>query len=209
VAAGNGLGVFGTTLALLRKAFFPLAWGLARLSDLTGRLFGRGSADASQMVARQRFRHFFTSGHEMSEMSEYQATVAGNILELGQRRVKDAMIPIDRVGRIPLATPPAELHRRFVAMAFSRLGVFVEHPDRIIGYVSVYDVALADHLPPVSELLREAPRINGELPVPDAVERIRNAQGPWAIVVNNAGDHIGIVTMKDLVEEITGEIYEW
>jgi CBS domain containing-hemolysin-like protein len=96
------------------------------------------------------------------------------------------------------------------AHRYSRIPVFREERSHVVGVLNVIDVVLVEgEPPPVSEIMREPFRLAQTMPVAEALRRMREERQPLAVVVDETGDAVGLATIKDLVEEIVGELRAW
>ncbi len=142
-----------------------------------------------------------------AEITPSESRLVQNILDFASRTAQQIMTP--RVDMVSLAadTPGAEIVALMRRTRHSRYPVYDSEPDNIIGFVS----AKAYLLQP-ARALRELLRPVNFVPEGATVERIfhelQRARIPLAIVVNEYGSTVGLITREDLVEEIVGDIYD-
>ncbi len=132
-----------------------------------------------------------------------------NILQLHEVTAADVMIPRAEIAAIDAKTPLDDLVKRMAAETHSRIPVYRDKLDDVIGFVHIKDVLAAQHLKRdqvaadiVRNILFAAPSIQ----VLDLMLEMRAARVHMAIVVDEFGGVDGLVTIEDLVEEIVGEI---
>jgi len=133
----------------------------------------------------------------------------GNILKLRDRTVVDAMVPRADIVAVPADISLPDLIRRFTVEAHSRMPVFRENLDDVIGMVHIKDVLgfVADQKPfDLHRILRQVPIVAPSMPVLDLLLHMRQVRQHMALVVDEFGGIDGLVTIEDLVEEIVGEI---
>ncbi|GAG11556.1 unnamed protein product, partial [marine sediment metagenome] len=153
--------------------------------------------------------YLFTESKKTGRLSDYQTTLAFNIIKLAKFPVQQAMIPLERVSSFPIALTPAEFLRRAADFPFTRFPVFDTDPDRIVGVVNVIDLALdAPPGPSLAPYIRRPVSVTHTASVLDALHAMR-AKSAMLAVVSRDDTPIGIVTFKDLAEEIAGELREW
>jgi CBS domain containing-hemolysin-like protein len=119
------------------------------------------------------------------------------------------MVPRVDVVAIDSEAPFDELVKRLVESGHSRLPVYRESLDDVIGYVHVKDVLapVAEHRPArLARLLRKVLFVAPSLPIVDLLVQMRQARTHLAMVVDEFGGIDGLVTIEDLIEEIVGEI---
>ena len=99
------------------------------------------------------------------------------------------------------------------ARRFRRLPVYHERRGQVVGVLNVYDYlterGAGSGPPAVASLMLPAIVLAAHLPVGTALVRLQRAKRSMAVVIGPDGDAIGIVTMKDLVEQIVGELEQW
>lgn len=132
-----------------------------------------------------------------------------NILQLHEVTAADVMVPRAEISAVDAKTPLDELVKRMAAETHSRIPVYRDKLDDVIGFVHIKDVLAAQHLKShklaadiVRDILFAAPSIQ----VLDLMLEMRAARVHMAIVVDEFGGVDGLVTIEDLVEEIVGEI---
>ncbi len=133
-----------------------------------------------------------------------------SVVDFGDTLVREVMTPRPDIVAIRSDATLAELRRVFVEQRYSRLPVYEDSLDRVLGFVFVKDlVALADTRGGervVSRLLRPAFTVPETKRVADLLRELQRAQAQMAIVHDEFGGTAGLVTVEDLLEEIVGEI---
>ncbi|MGK2285511.1 hemolysin family protein [Pedomonas sp. V897] len=154
--------------------------------------------------------HAFDTGQD--DLSAAERTMLRNLLSYGELRVDDVAVPRADIIAFDAAGSFDELARLFVEAGHSRLPVYRDSLDAIIGMVHVKDVYA--HLvqpsetgpPRVEQLLRSVLFVPPSMRILDLLARMRSSRTHMAIVVDEYGGTDGLVTIEDLVEEIVGEI---
>tara|TARA_R110002096_G_scaffold147616_2_gene307529 strand:+ start:924 stop:1814 length:891 start_codon:yes stop_codon:yes gene_type:complete len=135
-----------------------------------------------------------------------------NVLEYGELRVDDVMVPRADIIAVPNNVSYQDLVRVFAEAAHSRIPVFRENLDRVLGMVHVKDalkVVADDHNVEdftVSKIRRPVLFVPPSMKVMDLLAKMRHGRMHMAIVVDEYGGTDGLVTVEDIVEEIVGEI---
>ncbi|GBD13617.1 Hemolysin C [bacterium HR24] len=146
-------------------------------------------------------------GHEPSSA---QMTMMRSVLELGETTVWEIMVPRVDIVAVEASATFQEVARTMVQRGFSRLPVYEETIDNVIGVVHARDVlrVLANGFRPqsVRELLRPAYFVPDTKPVHDLLAEMQRQHLSIAIVVDEYGGTAGLVTVEDIVEEIVGEL---
>ncbi len=138
-----------------------------------------------------------------------ERVLIGNILKMHDRTAADVMVPRGDIVAVDGEEPFGDLVKTLVRHGHSRLPVYRETLDDVIGYVHVKDVLapVAERRPAkVSGLLRKVLFVAPSLPILDLLVQMRQARTHIAMVVDEFGGIDGLVTIEDLIEEIVGEI---
>src|SRR5271170_7007971 len=133
----------------------------------------------------------------------------GNILKVHDRNAADVMVPRVDIVALDVEQPFAEIVKCMVEQGHSRVPVYRESLDDVIGFVHVKDVLapVADRRPgKLSRLLRKVLFVAPSVPILDLLVQMRQARTHIAMVVDEFGGIDGLVTIEDLIEEIVGEI---
>ena len=133
----------------------------------------------------------------------------GNILKVHDRSAADVMVPRVDIVALDVEQPFAEIVKCMVEQGHSRVPVYRESLDDVIGFLHVKDVLapVADRRPgKLSRLLRKVLYVAPSVPILDLLVQMRQARTHIAMVVDEFGGIDGLVTIEDLIEEIVGEI---
>jgi CBS domain containing-hemolysin-like protein len=128
-------------------------------------------------------------------------------LRLGLRAARDLMVPRDRLTMLQLDTPWDEVLRTVAASPFSRLPVYRDSPERIVGTLRVKDLVaryVAEGPVPLMRLIRPVVELSEDLPADRVVSVLRERRVHQAVVVDRPGHAIGLVTIQDVLSELLG-----
>ena len=147
------------------------------------------------------------------DLSPLERTMLRNLLHFGERRVDDVAVPRTDMIAFETAGSFAALVELFREAGHSRVPVYRDTLDQVIGMVHIKDVytRLADPVGdtagiPIETLLRPVLFVPASMRVLDLLARMRSGRTHMAIVVDEYGGTDGLVTIEDLVEEIVGDI---
>ncbi|MCP4377308.1 MAG: CBS domain-containing protein, partial [bacterium] len=141
-------------------------------------------------------------------LTHNQTVMADRVMHLGQVTLDQVMTPIDRVEAVALDTSGEQLLEALAGHDFSRLPVLDDN-GQIAGVINVCDVLLDDSVSQPASVMTKPPELTSETTVTDALYHMRQANAAMVAVAEGSGRHVGIVTIKDLVEEIVGELAVW
>ncbi len=132
-----------------------------------------------------------------------------NVLKLGELSAEDVMVPRADIIAVEASTPLCDLVKAIAAEAHSRLPVYRERLDDVIGMIHIKDVLRYwgnDAEFSFSQILRDVLFVAPSMRVLDLLLEMRESRTHIALVVDEYGGIDGLVTIEDLVEEIVGEI---
>ena len=198
-----------THWVLTRLGLIPAMKGLSSLILRVAR--GREAAGANPFDDRQRLRTFLREGAAEGVISRYQEDMIDKVLALRQTRVRQVMIPMPRAAGVPIDLDGPRFIEQLRRHSFSRLPVWEGRPDHVVGIVRV-DAALAMGAKAfnVRDLVsRDLLVLGPETPVSQALIQMQRRRAAMAVVQDARGRALGVLTMKDLVEEIVGELEVW
>ncbi|HZS84837.1 MAG TPA: hemolysin family protein [Stellaceae bacterium] len=138
-----------------------------------------------------------------------ERTLIGNILKLHELNTADVMVQRVDIVALEVETPFAEVVKHFVEQGHSRIPVYRETLDEVIGFVHIKDVLarLVEGRPErLDKLARKVLVVAPSMPVLDLLLQMRLSRIHMAMVVDEFGGIDGLVTIEDLIEEIVGEI---
>ena len=149
------------------------------------------------------------SGEDPHPLSAHERVLIGNILRVHNRTTSDVMVPRVDIIALSVETPFPEVVKCMVEQGHSRVPVYRETLDDVIGFIHVKDVLgpVADRRQTkLSPILRKVLFVAPSLPTLDLLVQMRQARTHIAMVVDEFGGIDGLVTIEDLIEEIVGEI---
>jgi len=197
-------------LRVSQTVFYPVALLLRWVGGLPHLLLGKSGAPLRPAFTRESFRFHLTEGAAHGVLSGFQRTVAENILRLRSLDVAQVMTPLADAVMVPETASHSDLLKAFGAHRYSRIPVYREGRERVVGVINVIDVASIEREPPpTAELAREVLSLRKGTSVADALWALRQARQQFAVVTDAQGGALGIATVKDLVEEIVGELEAW
>jgi CBS domain containing-hemolysin-like protein len=194
-------------LALARFLLWPLERLLRLLTWSVTRVLSVPEREISTHRDREALLKLLLEGRLSGALPPQAEALAQNVLKLRSTPVARAMVPWERVQRLSSTSGNAELYAAVAASPFTRLPL-VGPEGGLLGYVHQLDVLGDGPGEPVAEALHELIELDPELPVDRALSRLRT-RGQRLAVVGTRSVPLGIVTLKDLVEEISGELAAW
>ncbi len=188
----------------------PLTVVMRGLANVIVRLFGFKPADGEAMVhSVEELTLLIEDTEEAGILDSDQAEFVQNVFRLSGKEVKDCMVPRDKMGTLELSTPPDRVLEAVRQSAHTRMPVYEGDPDRIVGIVNTKDLFYLFSLKGVV-VLEDAMYlpifVKPDTTVSEALRLFRKTHRPMALVRDDDGKILGLITLEDVLEEIIGDI---
>ena len=149
---------------------------------------------------------------EDGEIEDDEHEYIKNVFDLNDRTVEEIMVPRVDMVAIEDTTSIDEVKNIFIREQYSRIPVYHEDKDHIIGIIYERDffeaMAKSIELKNVKQLMRNVLFVNKKMTVDALIKTLQESKTHMAIVSGEYNDTLGLVTMEDALEEIVGEIYD-
>ncbi len=148
--------------------------------------------------------------HEDGVIESDEKEMIYNVFDLGDAKAKDVMVPRVHVTFADINSTYKELIEIFREDKFTRLPVFEETTDNVVGTINMKDLLLFDNTKEfhVKDILREAYFTYEYKNISELLVEMRQASFNIAVVLDEYGETAGLITLEDLLEEIVGEIHD-
>lgn len=143
----------------------------------------------------------------VADVTDGERSMISRILDLGSVEVYSVMVPLSDVTALPESATVAQLAREIADKKYSRIPIYRERIDQIVGVVHAFDVLKAARSQAAATDLMRAPIFVPESSqAMELLARMERARQGMAIVVDEYGGAVGMVTVEDILEEVVGEI---
>ncbi|MDR3423933.1 MAG: hemolysin family protein [Alphaproteobacteria bacterium] len=177
--------------------------------DLWHKLIHLISPPADAEALREVVEELIDEPLSATGISPSERVLLANIMRLRERRVSDCMVPRADIVAIDVNASIKELVEEMSANGYSRVPIYRETLDEVIGIAHVKDIVpyLAQQRPCViPDILRPVLYVAPSMPASKLLLQMRQTRQHMAVVIDEFGGIDGLVTIEDLVEEIVGEI---
>jgi putative hemolysin len=192
-----------------------LGSGLVRIltgsTNLLLRALGLGGTQVSPFTSEDELRYLVREGAAKGIFEKVEEELVHNVFEFGDTTVREVMTPRMAMQGLAVATPPHEVVPRAAEIGHTAFPVYDGSPEQTVGVVTLKELlrAVARNEPPVLAALMQPPIFVPETARISALLReLQRARYELAMVVDEYGSVVGLVTVEDVVEEIVGEIRE-
>ena len=192
--------------------FYLLLYPIARFTTLLSygilRIFGRKmqTNDAQMHFDRSDLEHLLdVNNNDDRHETEQELRIFQNALDFADLRVRDCMVSRVDVEAVDIDDATIEsLTERFVDTMYSRIFVWKDSIDNIIGYVN--SKSLFREPQSVSEVMMKVDYVAETLPLQNLLERFMKSKSNIAVVIDEFGGTAGIISLEDVLEQIFGDI---
>jgi CBS domain containing-hemolysin-like protein len=193
--------------------FYPLNWLLNSASRAMLRLFRVGDVAHKEILSGPELENLVETSAEHGGIQEGQAEYIQNVFRFGELEVSDVMVHRTKMITLCADDTPEDIVNTVIASPVTRLPMWREKPENIIGILHAKDLLRALHAVDgdASKIdisaLASAPWFVPETrPVSEQLKAFRRRKTPFALVVDEYGEVEGLVTLEDILEEIVGDI---
>jgi putative hemolysin len=202
--------MIGRPLLLLSQLMRPLVWVLTGCSNLVLKLFGDRTSFTEARVSRDELRDLVHEAAKSGSVDLRTSEIAARALEFGDVTVAEVMVRRDRMVAIPKDATAEEVQRLFLEEGHSRMPVFERDLDHIDGYVVARDVLALSwekNLIALPDIVRPLLHVAITARCGAVLREMQAKRIQIAVVVDEHGGTVGLVTIEDLLEELVGDIF--
>jgi len=193
--------------------FFPLNWLLNKASGSILRLLGVREASHQEVLTYDEIEGLVDVSAEHGNMQKYHAEFIHNVFRFGEMEVADIMVHRTNMRSLNGNEPPERIIAEALASPFTRLPVWEDQPENIIGIIHVKDLLRA-----IQASGGDASQVNvraiatkpwfvpDTTTLTDQLNAFLKRKSHFALVVDEYGEVQGLITLEDIIEEIIGDI---
>jgi CBS domain containing-hemolysin-like protein len=208
----------GTTMGIALPLHFfyllfrPFIWLLNGFANLLLKSLGISAISGHEAHhSSEELQYLLDQGKESGALEINEHELIKNVFDFNERLVKNIMVPRTKISGIELNTPHREVLDLIIREGYSRIPVYDETIDKIVGIVHAKDILplLADNQECVlKDIIRKPYFIPETKKINDLLSELQLKRIQIAIVLDEFGGTAGMVTLEDIVEELVGEIQD-
>ncbi|WP_029522520.1 hemolysin family protein [Persephonella sp. KM09-Lau-8] len=190
-------------LELFRKLLYPFLIIAKIINKLVFFIF-RLQPKKDKLLSREELLDVLRL--ETEGIEELEKKIVANVLIFEERRLGEIVVPLSDVAAVPLGSKISDIIHIFKDTGFSRIPVYKKRIDQIVGVIRAYDLVKADVDDTVDKLVRPIRYLPEFTSLPNVLKGFKQFKDHMAVVVDERGATMGIITLEDVLEEIVGEI---
>jgi putative hemolysin len=188
--------------------FSGFSWLVMKVSDFVLRIFFKTAGDEiTQAFSKNELGDYINEQMEaVSENDEIDSEVQifQNALEFSEVKTREAMIPRTEICAVEYRDRLSELSGLFTETGFSKILVYRENIDDIIGYVHSFDLFKKPQS--IRSIMKPVEYVPETMLIQDTLNLLTRKRRSMAVVIDEYGGTSGILTVEDIIEELFGEI---
>jgi putative hemolysin len=197
---------------LLALSWFarPVVWLLTASSNLVLRPFKDRTDFAEARLSREELHHIVDEAAKTGTLDQHTSELTARALEFDRLTAADVMVPRNHVVALPLDSSHEDIKRCLLEEQRSRIPVYQGTLDNVLGYVTAKDilpVAWEGKLIVLKDVLRPVRIVTESTRAAELLRFMQTERQRLAIVVDEHGGVVGLVTFEDVVEELVGEVF--
>ncbi len=194
---------------ILMTLLTPVIWIVDNIAQGIIRLFHLGAKPGEGNITQEELRTYVDVSHEEGVIESGERKFIHNVFDFSDSTAAEIMIPRINMTSLSSDSTYEEIFTQFKKTMYTRIPVYEDdNPDNIIGFVHMKDFILTKDSPrfKVNKILRNVYYTYERKKTSDLFVELREKATNIAIVLDEYGSAVGMITMEDLLEEIVGEI---
>ena len=199
-------------LNLFYITFKPIVWMLNHAANFILRLISIQQVPYSERInSEEELRLLISEGRKSGAIDQTEHQLIEKIFEFNDKQASEIMVPRNHMIAINLEDSREEIFQKVTEEGFSRIPVYKETIDNIVGIIYTKDlISASEHreLIALMDIIRPAFFVSSTKQIGNLLKEMQRNKVHMAIVVDEYGGVEGLVTIEDIIEEIVGEIQD-
>ena len=211
--------IVAPALLIFGRIAAPLVWVIEKSSVAMTRALGAGATHRGGGHSAEELKFIVSSSRGLGQLPEMQEDIIHRVLDLENVSVREIMVPRNDIASVPVDATLDQVLATMIEQQHSRLPVYQGQPEQIVGILYYKDLlpvweerraAIRASRPPrvfrVQRLMRKHMVVPETKPVSQMLAEFRQGSSHMAMVVDEFGTIVGLLTVEDVLEQIVGEI---
>jgi CBS domain containing-hemolysin-like protein len=211
--------IVAPALLIFYRISEPFVWVIEKSSAAITRVLGVGEGQRGGGHSAEELKLIVSSSRGLGHLPQMQEDIIHRVLDLDQISVREIMVPRNDIASVPVDARLDQVLATMIEHKHSRLPVYEGQPEQIVGIISFKDLlpvweerraALRANRPPrvfrLRRLMREHLVVPDTKPVAQMLAEFQQGRSHMAMVVDEFGTIVGLVTVEDVLEQVVGAI---
>ena len=200
-----------TPLRLFHIIFYPFVWLLNVSATGVTKLFGiKPASEGDEIYSEAEILSLSRTAARSGQLDEEEYVFMQRAFEMNEKVAEDIMVDRTQLEVVDITDTVASVVKRYFETGHSRFPVVADNDkDKILGYVFNYDLmrqAKVDDTVLVRKIIRNMPNVSENMPIQDVLQKMISRRTPMVTVRDEFGGTSGLVTDKDIYEELFGSV---
>ncbi len=198
-------GIISFPMMIIQYIFYPVVWLLEKFSALISK---KQAVDhhLGLHFTHEEFHNLIQSESSSRSLEEHEKKMLVGLFRFREAEIKEIYVPRVKITAIEESQSVEELKDIIVASGYSRIPVYRETIDDIVGIIYVKDLLLYPAKKTIQEFLRPVWFVTENMKVQSLLNQFKQKKLQVAVVVDEYGGTSGIISLEDILEEIVGDI---
>lgn len=202
------------SLDIIYTIFKPVVWFLTKTLAFFQAILPIDFSNEDEKLTFSNIKEIVIRGGEEGALETDEVGMMQGVLKLNRKSVREVMVPRNQTLMINISKDRHDNHETIVNSTYSRIPVYQDDKDNILGVVLVKDYLRASVIAgdytkvDLKDLALDPLNVPETLLLDDLFTQIQQTSNHIAIVKDEYGQTVGLITLEDIIEEIMGEIYD-
>lgn len=184
-------------------------WPVLKLLELFSHVLSKKKTGlANAELTSEEFHSLIHSNNSMHSLEEHEKKILTGLFRLPKAEIREIIIPRVQITAIEGTQSLDELKQLIIQSGYSRIPVYNNSIDDIVGVVYAKDILLKPDMTDIANLMRPAWFVTENMKIQTLLNQFKSRKTQIAIVVDEYGGTSGIITLEDIMEELVGEIQD-
>lgn len=200
----------GVPMSMFLMVTTPIRWVLTRIADAGVRLFGGDPRQVRSMIIEEEFRHMVDLGTASGALSPSEGALIHGVFAFGDLTVAQVMTTAERMFRLPLNWPHERILEEVRQAQFSRVPVYQDDPDDIVGLIYVRDLLSLQRgrehgvMRELESIVRPVLFVAPTMRLEEVLLEFQRTKLHMAVVIDTPQHVVGLVTLDDVLDALIG-----
>ena len=201
---------YAPIISFLMKILTPFIFFINGFSNIVLKILGVNKDQNNPSMTENELRTMMDVSHEEGVIEEDEKNLINNVFDFTDSKARDVMVPRVHVVMADIESSYKDLIEIFREEHFTRIPIYKESIDNIVGLVNMKDLLLYEDIDDfdINKVLRKPYFTYETKKISELLVEMKESTFNLAIVVDEYGELAGIITLEDIIEEIVGDVHD-